>query len=49
MCGWALTVLSLIMAIAYVLVIPHRRLLTAVPICVFLGVVFLVMAMYQID
>ncbi|MCH2517422.1 MAG: PUP1 family protein [Dehalococcoidia bacterium] len=43
--GWGFIILGLIMAVAYVVVIPHKRLLTAVPISFLLGVIFLVIAM----
>jgi hypothetical protein len=43
--GWGFIILGLIMAVAYVVVIPHKRLLTVVPISFLLGVIFLVIAM----
>ena len=43
--GWGFIILGLIMAVAYVVVIPHKRLLKAIPISFLLGVIFLVIAM----
>ena len=43
--GWGFIILGLIMAVAYIVVIPHKRLLKAIPISFLLGVIYLVIAM----
>ena len=43
--GWEFITLGLIMAVAYIVVIPHKRLLKAIPISFLLGVIYLVIAM----
>ena len=43
--GWGFIILGLIMAVAYIVVIPHKRLLKAIPISFRLGVIYLVIAM----
>jgi hypothetical protein len=43
--GWGFIILGLIMAVAYIAVIPHKRLLKAIPISFLLGVIYLVIAM----
>ena len=45
MSGWGFIILGLIMAVAYIVVIPHKRLLKALPISFLLGVIYLVIAM----
>jgi hypothetical protein len=42
--GWGFIILGLIMAVAYIVVIPHKRLLKAIPISFLLGVIYLVIA-----
>ena len=43
--GWGFIILGLIMAVAYIAVIPPKRLLKAIPISFLFGVIYLVIAM----